>query len=247
MHPERRVVLDSIRCDNLPPHPLSIKIYGKPKPTTELLQSIEKVGLLQPLVVNDYGDGSYELLVGNTRAEAWRILYEQKKVPSVWVSCRFVHLNALEAERLLIESNRQRVKTEDQKNREAVELLRIETELAKQRMLAGKADPTRKSGEGGEAIERVAKVLDESPDTTRKRVAIASAGVTQGDRSVNRAYREDVKPKNREKINEGSAIAKDLSRLFKDGEVTRSKREGLFHLTIRNLSPEQIKKLAKSI
>lgn len=132
MHPERRIKLHSIRCDNLPPHPLSVKIYGTPKPTPELLRSIEKVGLLQPLIVNDYGDGSHELLVGNTRAEAWRMLLKQKKISTVWISCHLVNLSPLDAERLVIESNHQRVKTAEEKAREFKELKRIEAALAKE-------------------------------------------------------------------------------------------------------------------
>ena len=93
MHPERRTVIDSIPVDNLPPHPLSVKIYGKPKPSEELLASIAEVGLLQPLIANNYGDGSYELLVGNTRAEAWRILLKQGKIKTKWIPCRFVRLS----------------------------------------------------------------------------------------------------------------------------------------------------------
>src|SRR5947208_9853441 len=86
MHPERRIKLDSIRVDNLPPHPLSVKMYGKPKPSEELLTSIATVGLLQPLVVNVYDDGSYALVSGSTRAEAWRILLEQGRVKTKWMS-----------------------------------------------------------------------------------------------------------------------------------------------------------------
>jgi hypothetical protein len=53
MHPERRVTLESVGFDQIAPHPLSLKVYGKPEPTAELLRSIEEIGLLQPLIINE--------------------------------------------------------------------------------------------------------------------------------------------------------------------------------------------------
>lgn len=260
MHPERRVTLDSIRCCDLLPHPLSVKIYGKPKPTADLLQSIEKVGLLQPLIVNDYGDGSYELLVGNTRAVAWQILHKQGKVKSLWIPCQFVHLSPIEAQRLIIESNRQRVKKLSQKAREFKELKRIETALAKQRMLAGKKlDPKANLPEGskGQArdkaaatvglgartAEKLEKVVDAADEGDAKAQAALTA-VDAGTLSITQAYQTVAPPKDPEKIDAGKAAARELSKLFKNGEVTRSKKDGLFHVLIRDISPEQIGRLA---
>ncbi len=40
MHPERRQKLETVKCDRLTAHPLSVKIYGKPNPFEELLTSI---------------------------------------------------------------------------------------------------------------------------------------------------------------------------------------------------------------
>ena len=257
MHPERRTVLDSIRVDVLPPHPLSVKIYGKPKPTKELLQSIADVGLLQPLIVNDFGDGSFQLLVGNTRAEAWRILLKQKKISTVWVPCRFVKLSPLEAERLAIESNRQRIKTPEMKAREFKELKRIERELAKERQFAG---VPAKGPEGGEAVAKAAAAVGMGANTAKKIEAVVDAAdggdkkaqialkaVNAGDLSIAGAYKAVAKPKNPEKINAGVLEARELTKLFKSAEVTRSKRDGLFHVTVRDITPEQVRKLAKAI
>lgn len=259
MHPERRITLDSIPCDHLSPHPLSVKIYGRPKPTPELLASIEKVGLLQPLVVNEYGDGSYELLVGATRAEAWRVLLEEGKVKTKWIPCRFVHLSPLDGERLVIESNRQRVKTPEQKAREFKELKRIESALAKARMLAGKkADPGANlprgkardlaavavggfKGRTAEKVEAIVTAADAGDTCARS----ALDAVNAGSMSVSRAYKDVVQRKSPEKIDAGKAAATELSSLFKNGEVTRSKRVGLFHVLIRDIPAEQVQDLAK--
>ena len=96
-----------IDCRTVVAHPLSVRVYGKPRPSQELMESLEKVGMLQPLVVAEReGDGPYEVLAGNTRAAAWRGLWEQKRVESPQMPCRFVRLSSIEAEQLVIESNR---------------------------------------------------------------------------------------------------------------------------------------------
>jgi hypothetical protein len=261
MHPERRTTLDSIRCDNLPPHPLSVKIYGKPKPTAELLQSIKEVGLLQPLIVNDYGDGSYELLVGNTRAEAWRVLLKQKKITTVWIPCRFVNLPPLDAEKLIIESNRQRLKTPEQKTREFKELKRIESALAKERQRKGGKKKVPAHGpEAGESAAKAAAAVGMGANTAKKMEAVVDAAdkgnvkaqkalkkVNAGSLSVSGAYQVVAKPKHPEKINVGVIDARELTKLFTNGEVTRSKTGGLFHLTIRNITSGQVRQLAQVV
>jgi ParB-like chromosome segregation protein Spo0J len=265
MHPERRITLDSIRVDVLPPHPLSVKIYGKPKPTEELLRSIEEVGLLQPLIVNNYEDGSFQLLVGNTRAEAWRVLLKQKKITTNWIPCRFVKLSPLEAEKLVIESNRQRVKTREMEGREFIELERIEEALAKerQRILNNKetaSGQTAGSARKGEAAALAAATLGMGANTAKKlkavveaadkgdtKAQIALSAVNAGNLSVSGAYQTVAKPKHPEKISAGVSEARELAKLFKNGEVTRSKRDGLFHVTIRDVTSEQVRKLAKVV
>jgi len=96
----------------------------------------------------------------------------------------------LNAEAHLIEANRQRVKTESQKDAEAAALLRIETELAKERQKQGRtnlADPS----DAGRAVDKVAAATNESADTVRKRAAIHAAGVDPVERnqqSTSRAF-----------------------------------------------------------
>jgi hypothetical protein len=214
MHPERREKLDAVRCDNLAPHSLSVKIYGKPEPTKELLDSIAKHGLLQPLIINDYDTmfistehydtgarvGHYEILAGNTRAAAWRMLLQQKRIKSNWIPCRILHLPQLEAEQLIIESNRQREKTPGQKAREASELARIETALAEQRMTLGVKNASPRKGK---VTDIVAKQTGQSNRTVEKQIAIvekADAGdavaqhvladMDKSEISVSEAYRQ---------------------------------------------------------
>lgn len=248
MHPERRMKIDSIRFDAGIIHPLSLKIYGKPKPSKELLASIEKVGLLQPLIINETDKG-HVLLVGNTRREAWRLLHEQGKVKTIWIPCRFVKVSVLEAEQFVIESNQQREKTEGQKVLEASELLRIESELAKQRQLLGRKDPSRAPGKG-KASKIVAEKMGWGEDKVRQASAIAEsktalASLDEG-KSVSQVYKE-LRKKSPQKINESATLARELTKLFTNGEVSRSKKDGMFHLTLKDRSEKQIREISKVI
>jgi ParB-like chromosome segregation protein Spo0J len=276
MHPERRIKLHSIRCDDLPPHPLSVKIYGTPKPTPELLRSIENVGLLQPLIVNDYGDGSHELLVGNTRAEAWRMLLKQKKISTVWISCRLVTLSPLEAERFVIESNRQRVKTAEQKGREFKELKRIEAAIAKEKESERKQQakttsanlpkstptpaPTSKHDSRAKAAEAVGlkprtadkleKIVDaKDAGDVKAAAALAEIEVKKG-RGVDAAYRAVIQPqppKDPELVQAQKKSAQELQALLRtnglDADISRSKSEGEFHVTLHGLTETQVRQL----
>src|SRR5205823_4642801 len=97
-------------------------------------------------------------------------------------------------------------------------------------------------GMSGRTAEKLEAVVD-AADSGDMKAQATLAAVNAGDLSVSRAYKTVVAPKNPEKIDEGKAAARELSKLFKNGEVTRSKR-GLFHVLIRDLDAEQVKKLA---
>jgi len=148
-------------------------LYGEPQLDLGLVDSIAAVGILDPITVTDEG----EILSGNRRYVAYKHLLEQKQEFSQHLVVRIVPAltspptveDSLEHERIVIEGNRQRVKTESQKDAEVAALLRIESELAKQRQEAG---VRLKPDEGGKAVEKVAKITGESPDTVRKRAAI---------------------------------------------------------------------------
>src|SRR5271156_2018924 len=117
---------------DLQPHPLSISIYGEPSPPAELVRSIKELGLISPLVI-----WKNFILSGNNRWAAMKKLAEYFPEEPAVVMVNEFEGTELEAEQLVIESNRQRVKTEAQKDAEAAALLRIETELAKERQRAG--------------------------------------------------------------------------------------------------------------
>lgn len=135
------------------PHPLSVRIYGEPNPPAKLIESIEELGIISPIVVwNKY------VISGNNR---WAALKQLAKKDPDEKKFKFIPTttfdgSALEAEQLVIESNRQRIKSDKQLKAEVRELLRIEKGLASEREKAGKkVDPSTKSGKG-RATQKVA-------------------------------------------------------------------------------------------
>ena len=257
MHPERRVTLDSIRYGDVLSHPLSEKVYGKPKPTAALLSSIEKVGILQALVVNETSEGKFELLVGNTRREAWRLLYEQKRVKTQWIPCKFVQLSPIEAEQMVLESNLQRVKTKEQEAREYREKLRIEKMFAKYRQSLrvnlpqdskGKARDIAAKGlsMSGSTAERLLTVV-EAADHGDKAARAALKAVNAGG-SVDAAYKAVKPPKNTEEIAAQNKAAQAYTAQFKakgiTAEVSRAK-DGKFHVMLKNQAVKQVENLLK--
>jgi hypothetical protein len=108
-----------------------------------------------------------------------------------------------QVERYLIESNRQRVKTEEQRGREIIELLRIEKSLAAERMKSGKkADPSANLRKG-RALSLAAETLGVGTRTAEKLLKLIEAvdagddlaralldGVNAKRKSIDGAFRE---------------------------------------------------------
>jgi ParB-like chromosome segregation protein Spo0J len=224
---------------NLILHPLNEKIYGAQKPDSELVESVRQHGVLNPILI----DRKKQILSGNRRFLAAQQV-GRKEIPAIVFAG-----TETEAELILIESNRQRIKTQDQRNREAVELLRIEKELAKDRQSRGGQEKVPQVlGEAGEAIAKVAKRLGESAETTRRRIAIVEAGITQGERSVERVYREEVKQKKKQQKTETQIRVFELQKLFyKKVELQASKDKGRFNLFFYKQTEAQIREIAKAL
>ncbi|MGW9114717.1 ParB/RepB/Spo0J family partition protein [Microbacterium sp. NPDC055683] len=54
------------------PNPRQPRTHFDPDELSELVQSVKEVGVLQPVVVRDKGDGTYELIMGERRTRASR-------------------------------------------------------------------------------------------------------------------------------------------------------------------------------
>ena len=193
------------KIEDLHPHPLNAQIYGEESLDHDLVESIKTNGMLQPILFarmsfNDGGSYENYIVSGHRRwLAAKKLAWE--KVPTIdftWADARSFKnpQPQLLVERRLVESNRARVKTESQKDAEAAALLRIESELAKERLKQGRqnlADPNT----AGKAVDKVAAITGESPETVRKRAAIHEAGVPATERnqlSTNAAFENLPKP-----------------------------------------------------
>ena len=118
---------------NLRSHPLNARIYGAAEPDQALIQSIEAVGVLNAIII----DNKARILSGTRRWKACKALAKRHRNRQFTeIPAEVFKGSELEAQRLLIHANRQREKTLEQKTREYREVLRLETELAKQRRIA---------------------------------------------------------------------------------------------------------------
>lgn len=159
--------MDTRLTIELRPHPENEKIYGD-HADSELIESVRSKGILNPLLVTSNGT----IINGHRRYEAARRIGMQR-VPVVTFNSNDPH-DILEA---LIESNRQRNKTNEQVAREAQALLLIEVERADKRRLAGKKpDLPQPVVDGkGESNRVVGEKLGTSHEFVRQSVAVVNA------------------------------------------------------------------------
>jgi len=117
-------VIEQRPTDTLIPHPINAAIYGD-GPDAELVDSIETQGILTPLIITETGI----ILSGHRRWAAAKKL----SLPTVPVIISPL-TDDLDVREAVIESNRQRDKTTEQRGREYTEIKAIETERARRRM-----------------------------------------------------------------------------------------------------------------
>src|SRR5271157_3875652 len=108
---------------DLAPHPLNDSIYGD-SADAKLIQSIKDIGILQPLII----DHKNRIISGHRRWDAAC----QLGLPEVPVAL-IPSEDELEIETALIEANRQRDKTNEQRARETAQIYKIEQAKARQR------------------------------------------------------------------------------------------------------------------
>jgi DNA (cytosine-5)-methyltransferase 1 len=256
--------------NELKPHPLNEKVYGSPKPDKKLIESIEKVGILQPIIM----DRNKQILSGHRRWEACRTMAERRPNKDFRIPATIFAGSDFQAEQLIIESNRQRVKTPEQKAREFRELKRIEAALAKERQLAAQNNRAARAVQAslpgqakGQARDKAAQALGMSGRTAEKLSAVvqkADSGdaearaaldaVNEKKMSVDAAYRKVAAPKPKRDIagiKKDEKTARDFNWRCKahalDANVFRSEHEGRFHLTIHNLTKAQVSQLLECL
>ena len=186
----------------LRPHPRNHGIYGDVA-DAELVASVRARGVLAPLLITHDG----RIVAGHRR---W-LAAKQVALPDVPV-VMFTSDDELDILEAVIESNRQRAKTNEQLARERLTLLEVESERAKLRRLANlrqnadSVDLRTRDEEPGRASQVVARKVGTSSRTVEKGVAVVRAiddlheqgrqdvadelRKTLNGKSVDRAYRD---------------------------------------------------------
>jgi ParB-like chromosome segregation protein Spo0J len=159
-------VLEEIDLEDLENNLFSLKFYGA-EIDDELLESLDKRGLLQPLVGWRHKPGKVEIISGTRRTLGLRKL--GRKSAPVYVYTR--PLTESEVKQLIIESNLYRVKSNELVTREYEQLRLLKAEAAQARMRSGKAAL---DGEKGDAATLTARQLGMSRRTAELRSAVLS-------------------------------------------------------------------------
>jgi ParB-like chromosome segregation protein Spo0J len=149
------------RTEELRPHPLNESIYADGA-DEKLIQSIREVGIIQQLIIDDEN----RIISGHRRWQAARAL-KIRKVPVQVMRLE----NELDIEVALIEANQQRVKTNEQRAREAAEIYRIEQAKARERQI--NANP------GGTLPAKSPEGVGDARDLAGRRIGIGGKKVEQ--------------------------------------------------------------------
>ena len=187
---------------------------------TELAEDIKQNGLINPPVVIAESDGTFTLLAGERRLRAMRSLgYKQVEVRT-WGSLT-------DEQKLNIEISENEVRKDFSKSERieyARRLEKIEALKAKERMLAGKANPEQKSAQGlRKTDEIVADKLGIGSSTTYRKEKYISdnreiltpkdfADWDEGKLSTNKAYLK-IKAQLQEKENQIAGYELKLKRI----------------------------------
>jgi ParB-like chromosome segregation protein Spo0J len=194
-------------------HPLNAQIYGD-EVDAELVESIRTSGVLVPLTVTS----DLTVISGHRRRKA-AIAAGLSEVPCIVQPIDDPDL----LERALIESNRQRTKTNEQRAREAARLLDIEKRLAAKRVELSQAKPGEQIGrkgvkpvspptkpeenaDSGKSRERIGKVVGMSGPTVTAAVEVvqkideakAAGDTTKAEKLTATLNTKGVKPALRE-------------------------------------------------
>jgi len=237
-----------------------VKLYGDSEPDQSLIDSIRSVGILNPIIVNEEG----EIISGNRRYKAYMHLYDENPRPqhiTRWLVVRLAVNEHLGYERMVIDSNVQRVKTKGQIAREAAALLRIEKEMAAEREKAGKRNRSvnLRKGRASKLVGEQLGISERTVEKAAEVVAAAESGdkeavaalelLDKNEASFSAAFKKVEKaPKDEAAIAAQEADAEALSAWLKansgfDCEVKRGKEAGTYHVILHRLTEVQVRSL----
>jgi ParB/RepB/Spo0J family partition protein len=159
---------------SLKPHPLSARIYGAQEPLDGMVESVKQYGIITPITITH----AKQIVSGHRRYGAAKAA-GLCQVPIVY----FPSDDKFEIEIAVIEANRHREKSNEQKANEYVERVRIESELAKRNQQAAGGD--RKSNEHKKSLE--ANLPQAIPERAPQARELAAAPVGWGARTAEKA------------------------------------------------------------
>ena len=199
---------------DLKPHPLNEKIYGEEPVDPELAKSIEKIGLLEKLVIKN--DGT--VISGHRRLKAILKVGPEKikKVP-----CEIVGFaDEFEEKETLVSYNIHRKKTDVQLANEGIILEEIYKHKAEQRSLANlKQNSENKDRDSPDVLKLSTSDNKNQPGRTRAKVA-KDLGI--GEESYRR-----LKKLREASESDDTVIAQIAERLLKDS-MSKNKKYNLF-------------------
>lgn len=193
-------------------HLVNIEIYGT-HPSDEFVRSVAQHGVLVPLTIT--ADGT--VISGHSRRQA-AIMAHVELVPCVVSPLT----DPDEIEQALIESNRQREKTNEQRAREAARLFAIEERLAAKRQKVTQAKAGEKAAQGGGNVATTLK-QGENADFGKTRDKVGKV-VGMGGRTVEAAV-QVVQKIDEAKAQGDEAKATKLTRTLNEKGVAPALRE----------------------
>lgn len=155
------------KISELKPHPRNEEIYGYNGDVSDLVEKIRKSGIVTTLTITD----DNVIIAGNRRWKSCKQLVSEGDTRFCQVKCEVKDFETeWDALEYLVINNDTRIKTMEQKAREAQMLLEVERGKAKERMSIG--------GQGGFNIEGVAELpplnMGKSRDMVAKKLHMKS-------------------------------------------------------------------------
>ena len=207
---------------DLMPHEVNQSIY-RDAPDDEFIESIRRLGILEPILAMQPADSIDSdggvsvrpavVLSGHRRMNAARAL-DIDEVPVIIQPDELVQTDD-DAIRLLILSNRQRDKTNEQRAREFAILKEVEERLAKER----KGGRGQKEEEGGRASDIAAEAVGMSGRTADRAVTVVEA-IDEAESSGDQGRAADLRRMLNRSVNKGhKAVERERAPVVDGNEV----------------------------
>ena len=202
---------------DLEPHEVNEDIY-RDAPDEEFIESIKRLGVLEPILAKEeLTDGAPEIVVlsGQRRMNAARAL-EMDEVPVIIQPDELVGTDD-EAIRLLILSNRQRNKTNEQRAREFDVLKEVESRLAEDRGKGGRGQA--EEGKTGTARDIAAQAVGMS-GMTAERASVVVKAIDEAEAGGDEAKAADLRRMLNRSVSKGhKAVEREKAPVVDGNEI----------------------------